>query len=142
MRFRLSFTATHHQRIPAQGVCREPDKRPRPLGPPPAPSPRIDTDWRVRLVDAHPDGTARFLYATYAAQQLPYIWDPNPYQKLFANEDFGYWKVTVDRPLRLAGIDAERSYTVAEIKELRAEHAVDPGAPPVIKLGQMTVKRS
>jgi type I restriction enzyme M protein len=53
--------------------------------------------------------------------------------KIFANEDFGYHKVTVDRPLRLPGIDSERSYSAAEIRVLRAELQPDEAAPPVIK---------
>ena len=36
--------------------------------------------------------------------------------KIFPNEAFGYWKVTVERPLRLEGIDPERAYTAREIK--------------------------
>ncbi len=53
--------------------------------------------------------------------------------KIFSNAAFGYWKVTVERPLRLKGIDPERTYTPKEIKALRdkAERADD--APPVIK---------
>jgi type I restriction enzyme M protein len=53
--------------------------------------------------------------------------------KIFPNAAFGYWKVTVERPLRLKGIDPERAYTPKEIKALRekAERAED--APPVIK---------
>ena len=53
--------------------------------------------------------------------------------KLFPNAAFGYWKVTVERPLRLAGIDAERAYSPKEIKALKdaAERADD--APPVIR---------
>src|SRR5881409_2176045 len=31
--------------------------------------------------------------------------------KLFPNAAFGYWKVTVERPLRLKGIDANRAYS-------------------------------
>jgi type I restriction enzyme M protein len=52
---------------------------------------------------------------------------------IFPNAAFGYWKVTVERPLRLKGIDPERTYTSKEIKALRnkAERAED--APPVIK---------
>ena len=53
--------------------------------------------------------------------------------KIFDNAAFGYWKVTVERPLRLAGIDGERTYTPKEIKALRAGHAVDESAPPVIR---------
>lgn len=53
--------------------------------------------------------------------------------KIFPNAAFGYWKVTVERPLRLKGIDPERAYTPKEIKTLRetAERADD--APPVIR---------
>jgi type I restriction enzyme M protein len=53
--------------------------------------------------------------------------------KIFPNESFGYWKVAVERPLRLAGIDANRAYSSKEVKELKesAEHADD--APPVIR---------
>jgi type I restriction enzyme M protein len=53
--------------------------------------------------------------------------------KIFDNEAFGYWKVTVERPLRIPGVDPERAYTPKEIKALRAEHGVDPEAPPVIR---------
>jgi type I restriction enzyme M protein len=53
--------------------------------------------------------------------------------KLFPNAAFGYWKVTVERPLRLKGIDPERAYTPKEVKALKetAERADD--APPVIR---------
>ncbi|MCG3201472.1 MAG: hypothetical protein NFCOHLIN_01342 [Gammaproteobacteria bacterium] len=53
--------------------------------------------------------------------------------KLFPNAAFGYWKVTVERPLRLKGIDPERAYTPKEIKALKvtAERADD--APPAIR---------
>ncbi len=53
--------------------------------------------------------------------------------KIFPNAAFGYWKVTVERPLRLKGIDPERAYAPKEIKALRetAERADD--APPVIR---------
>jgi type I restriction enzyme M protein len=53
--------------------------------------------------------------------------------KIFDNAAFGYWKVTVERPLRIAGIDAERAYTPKEIKVLKAERGVDASAPPVIR---------
>ena len=53
--------------------------------------------------------------------------------KIFPNEAFGYQKVTVERPLRLQGIDPERAYNAKEIKALKesAERADD--APPVIR---------
>ena len=53
--------------------------------------------------------------------------------KIFPNQAFGYWKVTVERPLRLKGIGPERAYSPKEIKALKetSEHADD--APPMIK---------
>ena len=53
--------------------------------------------------------------------------------KIFPNAALGYWKVTVERPLRIVGIDPEKAYTNAEIKKLKAEGTVDETAPPVIK---------
>ncbi|MBX3112050.1 MAG: SAM-dependent DNA methyltransferase [Fimbriimonadaceae bacterium] len=53
--------------------------------------------------------------------------------KLFPNEAFGYWKVVVERPLRIKGIDPTRAYSSKEIKELKATNGVDESAPPVIK---------
>jgi type I restriction enzyme M protein len=53
--------------------------------------------------------------------------------KIFDSPAFGYWKVTVERPLRIRGIDPERAYTPKEIKALREENGVDPDAPPVIR---------
>ena len=53
--------------------------------------------------------------------------------KIFPNEAFGYWKVTVERPLRLKGTDPERVYKAAEIRKLKAEAEKNEDAPPVIK---------
>ena len=53
--------------------------------------------------------------------------------KIFPNKAFGYWKVTVERPLRLAGIDPARVYTSKEIKELKETQERSEDAPPVIK---------
>ena len=53
--------------------------------------------------------------------------------KIFPNEAFGYWKVTVERPLRLEGIDPERSYSAKEIKALKEHAGRSEAAPPVIK---------
>jgi type I restriction enzyme M protein len=64
--------------------------------------------------------------------------------KIFPNAAFGFWKVTVEQPLRLKGIDPERAYTPKEIKALvgarhdapAAEASARAGAgdaPPVIK---------
>ena len=53
--------------------------------------------------------------------------------KIFPNAALGYWKVTVERPLRLKGIDSERAYTPKEIKALKETTQRDEAAPPVIK---------
>ena len=53
--------------------------------------------------------------------------------KIFPNEAFGYWKVTVERPLRLAGTDPERVYKATEIKKLKAENEKDENAAPIIR---------
>ena len=53
--------------------------------------------------------------------------------KIFPNEAFGYWKVVVERPLRLEGIDPGRAYTAKEIKALKDEAERSETASPVIK---------
>ncbi|MGH8531829.1 MAG: type I restriction-modification system subunit M [Gammaproteobacteria bacterium] len=54
--------------------------------------------------------------------------------KIFPNAAFGYWKVTVERPLRCKGIDPDRAYSPKEIKALvGAGFMPAPGAPPVIR---------
>ena len=53
--------------------------------------------------------------------------------KILPNAAFGYWKVTVEQPLRLEGIEPERAYKPAEIKRLKEEKLRAPDAPAVIK---------
>lgn len=53
--------------------------------------------------------------------------------KIFPNAAFGYWKVTVERPLRVRGVDADRAYAPKEIKALKDSGERDETAPPVIK---------
>ncbi len=53
--------------------------------------------------------------------------------KIFPTAAFGYWKVTVERPLRLKGIDPNRAYTPKEIKALKETAERSDDAPPVIK---------
>jgi type I restriction enzyme M protein len=53
--------------------------------------------------------------------------------RIFPNAAFGYWKVTVERPLRLKGIEPDRAYAPKEIKALKETAARDESAPPVIK---------
>ena len=49
------------------------------------------------------------------------------------NAAFGYWKVTVERPLRIAGTEPEKVYKASEISKLRREGQRDPSAAAVIK---------
>ncbi len=53
--------------------------------------------------------------------------------KIFDNAAFGYWKVTVERPLRLEGIDPNRAYKASEIKKLKETFERSETAQPVIK---------
>ena len=53
--------------------------------------------------------------------------------RIFDNAAFGYWKMTVERPLRLAGIDPDRVYKASEIKALKESGERREGAPPVIR---------
>jgi type I restriction enzyme M protein len=53
--------------------------------------------------------------------------------KIFPNAAFGYWKVTVERPLRSKGVDPDRVYTPREIKELKEGGERDEAAPPVVR---------
>ena len=55
------------------------------------------------------------------------------HSKIFANAAFGYWKVTIERPLRLKGVDANRVYTPKEIKALRESAEREETAPPTIR---------
>ena len=53
--------------------------------------------------------------------------------RIFDNGAFGYWKVTVERPLRIESIDSNRAYKVAEIRGLKASGERSETAPAVIK---------
>ena len=53
--------------------------------------------------------------------------------KIFPNNAFGYWKVTVDRPLRLDGIGPERVCEAKEIREIKQTLQRSENAPAVIK---------
>jgi type I restriction enzyme M protein len=59
--------------------------------------------------------------------------EETPQSKIFPNEAFGYHKVTVERPLRLRGIEPDRVYTPKEIKALLKTAQRDESAPPVIR---------
>ena len=53
--------------------------------------------------------------------------------KIFPNEAFGYWKVIVERPLRIAGAEAGRKYKPAEIKALKERGERNEDAPTIIR---------
>ena len=53
--------------------------------------------------------------------------------KIFGNADFGYYKVAVDRPLRLVDAEPGRVYKPAEIKALKESSERSDEAPAVIK---------
>ena len=53
--------------------------------------------------------------------------------RIFSNDEFGYWKVTVERPLRIEGVDPERAYKASEIKELRERGTRSESAPAMIR---------
>ena len=53
--------------------------------------------------------------------------------KIFPNKAFGYWKVTVERPLRIEGVDPEKKPSAKELKELKATGKRSESVPAVIK---------
>ena len=53
--------------------------------------------------------------------------------KIFDNEAFGYWKVTVERPLRIVGAEPNRPHKIAEVKELKATGERSEAAPPIVR---------
>ena len=61
--------------------------------------------------------------------------------KIFPNEAFGYWKVTVERPLRLEGVDPERRYTAKEVRALKATSERSETAAPVIRKVRRKVRK-
>ena len=58
--------------------------------------------------------------------------EPSEQSRIFDNVEFGYSKVTVERPLRATGIDATRAYAPKEIKALKEEKRITEDATPVI----------
>ncbi|MCE2487297.1 MAG: N-6 DNA methylase [Desulfurellaceae bacterium] len=53
--------------------------------------------------------------------------------KIFDNAAFGYWKVTVEWPLRIRGADPDRAYRAAALKKLKESGERSEDAPPVIR---------
>ncbi|CAN5756192.1 hypothetical protein BH23CHL5_BH23CHL5_21830 [soil metagenome] len=67
-----------------------------------------------------PDGIERIVQ-TYLA------FEETEESKIFPNEQFGYWKVTVERPLRVEGIDPDRVYKASEIKGFKGNGKGEKG---------------
>ena len=53
--------------------------------------------------------------------------------RIFDNAAFGYWKVTVERPLRIEEADPNRAYNAAAVKLLKEHGTRSETAPPVIR---------
>ena len=53
--------------------------------------------------------------------------------RIFDNAAFGYWKVTVERPLRIEGADPDRACKAVEIKKLKESGERSETAPPIIR---------
>ena len=61
------------------------------------------------------------------------VFEETEQSRIFDNADFGYWKVTVERPLHIEGVDPNRAYKAAEIKKLKEKGERSENAPPVIR---------
>jgi type I restriction enzyme M protein len=59
--------------------------------------------------------------------------EENEQSRIFDNAEFGYRKVTVERPLRATGIDPERVYAPKEIKTLKDEGRVSEHGAPIVR---------
>ena len=60
-------------------------------------------------------------------------YDDPDHSKVFDGIDFGYSKITVERPLRVRGVDAQKVYSAKEIKALKDDGVRDESAPAIIK---------
>ena len=79
-----------------------------------------------RSAEIRKDDIARICNAFLAFEET----EPS---KIFDNAAFGYWKVTVDRPLRIEAADPNRVYKAAEIKALKETGKRSEDAPPVLR---------
>ncbi len=65
--------------------------------------------------------------------ELFHAFEESDESKIFDNAAFGYWKVTVERPLRIRQAQPDRVYKPAEIKRLKETGERSEDAPPVIR---------
>ncbi len=81
------------------------------------------TIWPLTLGEEDIDRICRTFLAFEETEQ----------SKIFDNAAFGYWKVTVERPLRIEGADPTRAYKGAALKKLKENGKRSEDAPPVIR---------
>ena len=66
------------------------------------------------------------------------VFEETEESRIFDNAAFGYWKVTLDRPFRIAGADSNRAYKAAEIKDLKEKgNRSEDGTPIIRKIHKM-----
>jgi len=65
--------------------------------------------------------------------QLFTAFEESEQSRIFDNAEFGYSKITVERPLRARGIDATRAYAPKEIKALKEEGRIANDGSPIIR---------
>ena len=53
--------------------------------------------------------------------------------RIFKNNEFGYWKVNIKRPLKFREVDSNRVYSASEIKKIREVGVKCENAPAIIK---------
>ncbi|WOF81938.1 class I SAM-dependent DNA methyltransferase (plasmid) [Pseudomonas sp. FeN3W] len=98
---------------------------------------------KVQLIDARdlgskmrkPLGSKRMELTDETISQIKDIYmrfEPSKISKIFSNDDFSFRKISIERPLRIKGIDVNRAYSTKEIKALLEEFGTDESAPRVI----------
>ena len=85
--------------------------------------PRLKKNCRLRTADADIER----IVGTFLA------FDETEQSRIFDNAEFGYSKVTVERPLRATGIDPARAYAPKEIKALKEEGRIAEDGAAVVR---------
>ncbi|MGI8549045.1 MAG: HsdM family class I SAM-dependent methyltransferase, partial [Gemmatimonadaceae bacterium] len=73
-------------------------------------------------------------------QDIVRVWDAfsafqeTEQSKIFDNRAFGYWNVTVERPLRVKDVESSREYSAKEIKTLRGGERDESASPAIRKV--------
>ena len=81
------------------------------------------------------DKDIRRIYDTFNA------FEESEHSKIFPNKAFGYWKVTVERPLRIEELSSDIVHKVGEVREARAKYGTVENAKSVIaKIHKKDVK--